>query len=165
MASKDFTLTQEYLHSLFNYKDGQLFWKISRFGASKNIPAGSITNRNYRVVYIDYKQYQLHKIIFLYHHGFYPKLIDHIDGNPANNKIENLREATYFQNAQNCKVYSTNTSGFKNVHLCNLTKKWRVVISINGKRLRLGYFKDLELADLVAQEARAKYHGIFARHS
>lgn len=162
MAQK--ILTQEYLHSLFDYKDGELFWKISRFGASRNSPAGSITNRNYRVVYIDYKQQSMHRMIFLYHHGFLPKCVDHIDGNPSNNKIENLREANNFQNAQNSKNWATNTSGFKNVHICNKTKKWRVRISINGKRVHIGSFEDIELADLVAQEARDKYHGKFARH-
>lgn len=157
-------LSQEYLHSLFDYKEGELFWKISRFGASKNAPAGSITNRSYRVVYIDYKQQALHRMIFLYHHGYLPKYIDHIDRNPLNNKIENLREATASENAQNSKICSTNTSGFKNVFLCNRTKKWRVRLSVNGNRLHIGSFEDIELADLVAQEARDKFHGKFARH-
>jgi hypothetical protein len=37
-------------------------------------------------------------------------------------------------------------------------------MNINGVRKIFGYFADIELADLVAQEARSKYHGEFARN-
>lgn len=163
MAKK--ILTQEYIQSLFDYKEGELYWKVPRFGARKNIPAGSTNKRNYRVVVIDYKQQQLHRMIFLYHYGYLPKLIDHIDNNPKNNNINNLRAANYYQNCQNSKMHKTNTSGFKNVFFCKILKKWRVRVSVNGKRISFGHYDDIELADLVAQEARDKYHKEFVNHS
>jgi molybdenum cofactor biosynthesis enzyme MoaA len=162
MAKKDSTLTKEYLHSLFDYKDGNLYWKINRYGASRKKPAGSVNSRKYHVVYIDYKQYSMHRIIFLMHHGYLPKIIDHIDGNPENNKIENLREANVFQNCQNSKINKRNTSGSKNVTFCKTINKWRV--SVNGKRMSFGNYDDIELADLVAQEVRDKYHKEFVKH-
>ena len=96
--------------------------------------------------------------------GYLPKFIDHIDCNPSNNKIENLREATFSQNQHNTKKRITNTSGVKNVHWYKPLKKWMVYIMINKKRKHLGYFNNIELAELVAQEARNKYHGKYARH-
>ena len=37
-------------------------------------------------------------------------------------------------------------------------------MTINGVRTNFGLYKDIDLADLVAQEARSKYHGKFARN-
>ena len=92
-----------------------------------------------------------------------PKIVDHIDGNKLNNKIDNLRVANNTQNQQNAKINIKNTSGYKNVSLCPQTKKWAVKISVDGLRKTIGRFDDVELADLVAQEARKKYHKEFAR--
>jgi len=65
-------------------------------------------------------------LIFLYHHGYLPKFVDHIDGNKKNNRIENLREATKSQNAMNQKVSTRNTSGIKGVMWHKRDKKWFV---------------------------------------
>jgi hypothetical protein len=62
------------------------------------------------------------------------------------------------------KLRPTNKSGCKNVSWCNSKKKWAVQLSINGKQTNIGRFANLEFADLVATEARSKYHGAFARH-
>ena len=93
-----------------------------------------------------------------------PKLIDHIDNDPSNNKIENLREATRHQNGTNAKTWSNNISGAKNVSWHKQCKKWRVRVSINKKMETIGLFDDFDLAELVAVEARNKFHGNFARH-
>lgn len=44
-------------------------------------------------------------------------------------------------------------------------KKWAVTLQFNGKTKHIGVFEDLEFADLVAQEARDKFHGKYARNS
>ncbi len=44
-------------------------------------------------------------------------------------------------------------------------KKWAVNVCLNNKNKRFGRYDDIELAELVAQEVRAKYHGEFARNS
>jgi DNA gyrase/topoisomerase IV subunit A len=51
----------------------------------------------------------------------------------------------------------------KNVSLCAENNKYKVSLQANGKRIFCGHYEDIELADLVAQEARHKYHGIYAR--
>jgi hypothetical protein len=98
-------------------------------------------------------------------YGYLPKYIDHIDGNPSNNKIENLREVTNSQNCKNSKISITNKSGVKNVHWNKENKKWRVQLTINGKTKCFGSYDNLDTAELVAQEARNKYHGEYARHN
>ena len=159
------SITQELVKELFDYRDGQLYWKktTSKRSIAGNL-AGYLSKRGYWRVSIDYKHYYTHRIIFLMFHGHLPKLLDHIDSNPLNNKIENLRAATSAENVRNSKLRKNNTSGVKGVSWSKLHKKWRVEVMVDGKTHRLGLFKDLELAQLVAQEARNKYHKDFANH-
>jgi hypothetical protein len=152
------------LHELFEYRDGNLYRKIARTNSVRaNEKVGTNCKDHLRVT-INKKPYKLHRIVFFMHHGYFPKMVDHIDGNPFNNKIENLREATAQQNNRNQKLKPNNTSGCKNVTWNKTAKKWQVGLSINNKYMYIGTYKDLELADLVAHEARSKYFGSFLRH-
>ena len=155
-------ITQDYVKQLFEYRDGVLYWKVNKGKVRLGQKAGTLNNNYYRVQ-INGKQYRNHRIIFLMHHGFLPKHLDHIDGNKLNNKIENLREATHSQNMMNVKIKKNNTSGTKGVCFDKQRKKWLVRITIQNKDIHLGRFDDLELAELVAIEGRDKYHKSFAR--
>jgi hypothetical protein len=157
-------ITQALLKNHFEYKNGNLIWlKPTSFRKTVNSVAGTI-NKKCVVICIFGKNYNAHRLIYMYHFGFMPKVIDHIDGNPFNNHIENLRKATMQQNSQNSKLKITNQSGYKNVSWSEPRKKWRVRLMIGGSEFNFGAFEDVELADLVAQEARNKYFGNYAKH-
>lgn len=158
-------VTQELLHELFEYKDGVLYWKVSRTPKIKiGDSAGTLYKTGYLYTWIKNKQYRNHRLIFLMHHGFLPKYIDHVDNNPLNNRIENLREATKSQNGYNQKLNKKNTSGIKGVCWCKTKKRWKVQIWVEGKNKHLGYYDSIEVAKQVVQEARLKYHGAYANH-
>lgn len=163
MAAKDFTLLQINLHEIFEYKDGTLFWKISKSGI-KSKKAGYTQSHGYKKVTLYGKPYFIHRIIFLMHYGFLPKVVDHIDGNKANNFLNNLREADHSKNVLNTKKSNANTSGVKNVHWSKISKKWFARITINKKRKYVGYFDDLLLAEKAIIEARNMHYGEFANH-
>jgi len=97
-------------------------------------------------------------------HGYLPKVVDHINGNTQDNRIENLRAATYTENQRNSRINKNSSSGVKNVVWHKQRQKWSVRILVNKKTKSFGLYDDIELADLVAQEARNKYFGSFARH-
>ena len=157
-------LSIETINEFFVYKDGNLLNKIGRgTTAKKGEIAGRKDSNGYRQITFNKKSYQAHRIIYFMHHGYVPKIIDHINGNPSDNHIENLRDVTVEQNQHNAKLRLDNTSGYKNVTLDKRSNKWYVQINVNGKHKHIGYFQDLELADLVAQEARDLYHGQYAR--
>jgi hypothetical protein len=156
-------ITQEYLQSIFVYKDGELFWNVKRSGIQKGDMAGCIDSKGYKRIRLNGKKILNHRIIFMIHHGYLPEMLDHINLNRLDNRIENLREANRIQNGQN-RILKNNTSGYKNVYWHNQTKKWCVRITSNKKDINCGLFNDLDLAGLVASEARNKYHGEFARH-
>ena len=48
--------------------------------------------------------------------------------------------------------------------LRNYQKMFKVGLAVNNKFKHIGYFNNIELAELVAIEARDKYHGAFACH-
>jgi hypothetical protein len=148
-------------HHLFEYKDGVLYWKNAQRPSFNGKEAGYDNGSGYKKVSIYGKQYYVHRIIYLMQHGVMPKLIDHIDGNPSNNAIENLRETDSSTNNFNSAYKDKNKSGYRNVFYNKDRGKWTIYITINKKTKFFGSYDDVELAGLVADEARRKYHGEF----
>jgi len=157
---KRLEVSQERVLELFKYEDGKLF----RRSDNKEMGIYSTKHHRYARIVIDGKDHKLHRIIFLYHHGYLPDIIDHINGDRYDNRIENLREANTHQNRQNSRIYSTSKSGVKNVYWEQGCKKWRVTFTINYKRKTFGYYTDLEEAKQVATSMRDKYFKEFANH-
>ena len=150
------------LTSKFDYhSDGYLIWKDHQKMTGKK--AGYVNGAGYVAVGIDYKMYMAHRLIFLYHHGYLPEYIDHIDGNPQNNRIDNLREATLTTNQYNKKIPSHNTSGYKCVRWDKVNEKWAVGVRKDGKYHWGGRFDDIHEAGKKAKEMIEQLHGEFAR--
>jgi hypothetical protein len=157
-------MTYDEAHRLFEYRDGALYWKVT---ANARAPAGakagtfnSHSGRFY--VRANKKRYLRSRLIFFMHHGWFPDEVDHVDGVRDNDRVENLRAATASENQCNKRRLRNNTSGFKNIRF--KAKKWNVELKLNNKNYYFGRYDDLELAELVAMEARNKYHGAFANH-
>lgn len=157
-------ITQELLKEYFYYKDGSLYAAKSRTGLGIHKKAGSKRTNGYIYLNFHKKIYLAHRLIFLYHHGYLPKILDHIDGNPLNNRIENLRPATYAQNLANMKTPKSNKSGVKGVCFDKSKNKWVAEIKCNGVKHRLGRFDTLEEATKKIREKRNQLHKEFARH-
>jgi hypothetical protein len=153
------------LNDLFEYKDKNLYWKNPPNKKNAGKVAGFDSGNGYKRVEIAGKQYFVHRIVFYMNHKYLPKTIDHIDGNGTNNAIENLREATNSQNMMNSLFKKKTFSGCRNVSYNKARQKWCVYIKVQNKPIFYGSYKDLELADLVAQEARDLHFGQFARHA
>lgn len=90
------------------------------------------------------------------------KMFDHIDLNPLNNRRDNLRAATYRENAQNGPLRKNNTSGVTGVSWSKDKNKWCVYIQINGKKTYLGSFVNKTEAIVTRLRAEQKYYGQFA---
>lgn len=159
-------ITQRQVIDLFDYRDGKLFWKKRLSNRVKiGDEVGCKDSHNYVRVGVYGKLYWIHRLIFLYHHGYMPREIDHVNGDVTDNKIENLREASHAQNTYNRGKQSNNTSGFKNVSWSRKHKKWIVRIKVNKTIVHIGVFDTLDFAAKAAHNARNKYHGEFARHA
>jgi hypothetical protein len=158
------SITQEKLKEVLDYNPdtGIFTCKLSRRKIKAGDIAGYASKSGYVRLTIDNKKYLAHRLAWLYVYGVIPKYIDHINRIASDNRICNLREATHSENMCNRKIHSNNKSSIKNVGFCKKTEKWRVKINVNNKKIHIGYFDDLEFADLAATEARNKYHGEFA---
>jgi len=151
-------------HKLFQYDDGKLYWKVLRQGINPKDEAGSLYKTGYRYICISGKAYLTHRLVFLMFHGYLPEFLDHIDGNPLNNRIDNLREATRSQNQHNLKMRSDNKSGVKGVSWDKVNQKWRARVMLNNVYLDIGRFDDIDMAAAAIHQKRIELHGEFARH-
>ena len=140
------------------YVDGKLYFKGDFHSKQrKGQRVGTLNNSGYLKVCLDYKNYLVHRLIFLMHHGYLPDVIDHIDQNKLNNKIENLRHANQEINTWNRGKQANNTSGYRGVSWNKHAGKWHAYIKVKGHRHHLGLFEDIEEARLVYEQARVDF--------
>jgi len=158
MAEKN--LTAERLRELFHYnKETGVFTRLVKSSNSRTVAGSTGKDRRVRIS-VDNKIYRAHTLAWIYVTGFHPKdCIDHINGDPSDNRFCNLREATHAENMQNRRSASKNSSsGLLGVSFNNEKKKWTAEIMSNYKRIRLGHFSTKEEAHLAYIEAKRKIH-------
>ena len=162
---RDFKMTQNELKELLHYNSetGIFTWLQKVSNIKKGAIAGTLHHSGYYQIRINKKIYLSHRLAWFYIHGYFPNLIDHINGIGIDNKLCNLREATYSQNNCNKKL-TKSTSGIKGVCWDKNKSKWVARIMFNKKTINLGRFDDLKKAKLMVENARVKYHGEFANH-
>jgi len=149
-------ISREKLKELFRYKDGKLY-------DYKDKPFGSYCKDGYLQGILFGVSYKLHRLIWLYHKGEFPKgSLDHINGVRDDNRIENLRECTPQQNSFNKKSINK-TSNYKGVCWNKNEKKWTAQYYCDGKKIFLGYFLEETLAAKAYDKAVKELHGEFRR--
>lgn len=146
MASTDL-ITQAQVRELFDYRDdGHL---IHRKQPKIGKTAGT-ESRGYRLVRLSNNVlYRVHRLVFLWHHGYLPKEIDHIDGDGLNNRIENLRSVTRSQN-------NWNRRGILGASFQK--GKWRATIFVNNRQQHLGTFNTKDEAHAAYLMAKQRLH-------
>lgn len=157
-------LTKDLVDSLLTYKDGKLYWKVNRGNVKAESLAGCHAFKGYWVVRIGGKNHYYHRVIYLMHNGESPSMIDHIDGDPSNNRIDNLRAADVTSNAWNQKTQKNNKSGVKGVSWNKRAQKWVAYCMANKVQHHLGSFVDLNDARSAVEAFRLSAHHEFTRH-
>jgi hypothetical protein len=153
------------LHQMFLYgpDTGLLSWSI-RPGpaAAPGDRVGNLSRDGYLRVKLQGQEMRVHRVIWKMVYGRDPEfIIDHIDGNRTNNRLENLRQATYSQNIANSRIPYDNTSGLKGAHF--LRGKWVSSITVRGDKKYLGIFKTPQEAHAAYCTAAREHFGEFAR--
>lgn len=153
-------MTQDQLKALLDYdpETGIFRW---RFAPKRGTPAGAIAGRHradgYRIIGYDRQRYYAHRLAFLWMTGRMPKYVDHIDGDPSNNRWSNLREATHKANMQNLKGAKRHSqTGVLGV--IRRGKRFRAYINVDRKQSWLGTFDTVEEAGAAHLEAKRRMH-------
>jgi hypothetical protein len=126
--------------------------------------AGTFDSKGARQINIGGRLYLAHRLAWLYINGSMPSMdIDHKDGDPSNNRWENLREATDSQNQANSKRPKNNTSGSKGVWREMATGRWNAYLNAAGKRIYLGTYDTVVEASAAYLAGARQHFGEFAR--
>lgn len=154
-------LSAENVHQVFDYKNGGLFWRKSLTGKSRiaGKEAGCLNQDGYVVIEVANKGIGAHRIVWLMHHGAWPKgEIDHLNGIRHDNRIENLRDVAHITNSENRRT-SMNDS---KTGVLGVTEfkggKYRARIRSNGILVSLGIFDTVEQAHASYVDAKRKLH-------
>ena len=103
--------------------------------------------------------YLAHRVAWLLYYGIDPGAneIDHIDQDPTNNRIGNLRLVSHGDNMKNRRKHKNNTSGVMGISWHKGAGKWQAYISKGGKRKGLGIFEDKFEAICVRKSAEIRF--------
>ena len=151
----------------YNPITGNFTWKIKpRLGpqVQPGMLAGWIGVNRYRYISFRNKDYLAHRLAWFFTHGRWPQRhIDHINGDPSDNRISNLRECTPEQNQRNRKVATNSKTGIPGVTFWAKRNRWIAKIKHQQKSIHLGCFKTKEEALLARRAAEVLYFKEFAR--
>lgn len=128
--------------------------KVARAGA----PAGNVRPDGYVRICIDRKFHYAHRLAWLLSVGAIPygMEIDHIDHNPSNNRLSNLRLVTKTGNRKNRSRDSRNKSGANGVYWAPHANAWCAQVRSDRKAQHIGYFKSVAEAEQARRQAESK---------
>lgn len=133
----------------------------SRFAGKEAFTANS---HSYRQAHVLGKKVLAHRTAWAIHYGEWPNdQIDHINGMRHDNRIVNLRLASYVDQRRNAAIPCSNTSGVIGVSWHKASRKWRSTITVSNKQIALGYFHNFDDAKLARTKAEIEY-GFHANH-
>lgn len=160
-------MTVDDIRQLLDYspETGEFVWKVGRRGPAKaGDVAGKINRQGYRQIKVRGVSYMAHRLAWLFVHGHLPtKELDHINRDPLDNRICNLREADRIDNCRNVGGWSNKASRLPlGVTFDRTRGKYMARASLDGVSKNLGRFDTAEDAALAAKKARREFYGVFA---
>lgn len=165
--------TIDQLRNLLTYdpETGRLFWKERPRSMFPSIRSWNCWNTKYAGretgltqdgygylrIKIFNQQHGVHRIAWALVHGLWPDVVDHINGNPGDNRLVNLRSVSSSVNSRNQKMHSSNSSGITGVSWNNQREKWLAHIRVEGKQYSLGLFENKMDAARAREEANVRF--------
>lgn len=148
-------------------RGGWTSWNAKWAGKVAGNKVITSATQSYWKIKLGSRPWKAHRLAWLMVHGEpVPATLDHINGDPLDNRISNLRPATRSQNGMNQRTSNQNTSSIKGVSRSKACpdRPFLAYITVAKKRIHLGYFPTLEEAAEARREAAIRLHGEFMRH-
>ena len=145
---------------IFSYNEDGTLTRLNSNNQHKHV--GWENSSGYLQCEVKGRAYMVHRIIYEMFNDPIPEgfQIDHIDRDPLNNRVENLRLSTQNQNQINSSLPKNNTTGYKGV-LATPNGKFQARLGFNGKKLYLGLFNTAEEAAECVKEHTRRLYGEF----
>ena len=138
----------EQVRAMVTYRNGSLFWNEARGRKKIDTPIGSMTSNGYLVVNWPTahgrKKLLVHRLVWLCFNESVPPLVDHINRDKLDNRIENLRPLSYAENARNCgdKHYKNDLPRGVTIQ----KGKFKAQIKLHGRTKHIGLYRTVEQA-------------------
>lgn len=126
-------------------------------------PVGRPHTSGYLRANFNGRHQDVHRLVWLYVHGVWPDIIDHINHDKSDNRIENLRSVTRLENQRNRALSKNNKSGVNGVRWNAKVSRWVANIKINGTNRHIGHYEALEDA-IAARRGAEMTHGFHEYH-
>ena len=152
-------LTQKQLKELLSYDadSGDFVWLVQRGRKKAGEPAGVKDHYGYVVIRINTKLYKAHRLAWLYVYGVWPDNgLDHINRNPADNRVVNLRDVSHSANLHNAQVRRGSRSGVAGVRWRVERNRWVASIKVGYRHHNLGSFRTLDEAVEARRDAEQR---------
>lgn len=158
------------LRNLIEYRDGEIYYLPAAKGSytkAKGKALGFVRKDGYRNLMItcegERRHYLAHRLGYWLVTGEWVAILDHINRNRSDNRIENLKPCEWFENCRNNTIRKDNESGYTGVTL-HTDGLWRVSFSIESKRYHIDGYKHKETAALARDLLIHMFYGDFARY-
>jgi hypothetical protein len=159
MRQIDISLLHE--HLVYCPDTGCIYSRTTRGNIFAGKKLGTTGNGGYMTIHVCKVTMYFHRIAFAMHYGYWPEIVDHIDGDVTNNCAANLRASNKFFNARN----ASSKKGNRFRGACKRKNGWEVSIRSNGKQLWIGKFKNEVEAAFHYDMASLKHHGEHGRRN
>ena len=148
-------------HLIYNPLNGCIYSKTQRGNIRAGKKLGTVGTGGYMTINVCKVTMYFHRIAFAMHNGYWPEMVDHIDGNVLNNKADNLRASNKIFNARNAA--SKNGNKFRGA--CKRPHGWEVFIRSNNRQIWIGIYKNPIEAAFNYDLASLQHHGEHGRRN
>lgn len=159
---KELSVLYEYIVDTYYYEDGFLYLKKPLRNGRKGKIKGYINSNGYRVMSLKNIGYYYHRVIYCYFNKNVPDMLDHINLDKNDNRIENLRHSDSSKNTMNKNKYA-GAGLYKGVSFHKKHKRFIAHIGFNNKLIHIGYYNTEKEAAIAYNKKAKELYGDHAR--